>query len=73
MLSLQRCSVNQASENNEMFDSLAPAKGILLGLLISIDVPRLGHLELRQCAVQAVARRKAGQFCAFSGRKRRKG
>jgi len=32
MLSLQRCSVNQASENNEMFDSLAPAKGILLGL-----------------------------------------
>ena len=35
MLSLQRCSVNQASENNEMFDSLAPAKGILLGLLIS--------------------------------------
>ena len=35
MLSLQRCSVNQASENNEMFDSLAPAKGILLGLRIS--------------------------------------
>jgi hypothetical protein len=35
MLSLQRCSVNQASENNEMFDSLAPAKRILLGLLIS--------------------------------------
>ena len=35
MLSLQGCSVNQASENNEMFDSLAPAKGILLGLLIS--------------------------------------
>jgi hypothetical protein len=36
-------------------------------------VPRLGHPEVRQCAVQAVARRKAGQFCAFSGRKRRKG
>ena len=35
MLSLQRCSVNQSSENNEMFDSLALARGILLGLLIS--------------------------------------
>jgi hypothetical protein len=73
MLSLQRCSVNQASENNEMFDSLAPTKGILLGLLISTLFWTLGHLELRQCAVQAVGRRKAGHFCAFSGRKRRKG
>lgn len=36
MLSLQRCSVNQASENDERFDSLAPAEVILLGLLISM-------------------------------------
>ena len=65
MLSLQRCSVNQASENNEMFDSLAPAKGILLGLLISTlfwTCLRLGHLELRQCAAQAVA---AGRLVSF--------
>jgi hypothetical protein len=35
MLSLQRCSLIQPGEEYEMFDSLAPAKGILLGLLIS--------------------------------------
>jgi hypothetical protein len=36
MRSFQRCSLIQPGEENEMFDSLAPAKGILLGLLISM-------------------------------------
>lgn len=34
--SLQRCSLIQPSEEDETFDSLAPAKGILFGILISM-------------------------------------
>ena len=34
--SLQRCSLIQPSEEDETFDSLAPAEGILFGILISM-------------------------------------
>jgi len=38
MRSLRRCSLIQPSEEDERYDSLAPAKGILSGILISMVV-----------------------------------
>jgi hypothetical protein len=36
MLSPQRCSLNQEGEEYELLDPLAPAQGILTGILISM-------------------------------------
>jgi len=38
MRSLRRCSLIQPSEEDERYDSLAPTKGILSGILISMVV-----------------------------------
>jgi hypothetical protein len=47
--SFQRCSLIEPSEDDGMFDPLAPAKGILLGILISMAFWTCLGLALWRC------------------------